>query len=524
MKRNAHNLPYALGALLVMGVLPGCSTAGSSTSSKTAPMEKSFAFGNMSGRAALTNPPLFASGRGVSSLALTGQINSLELRGLPRTLANTRILFASGRTSSLNGGVFTMLPDGSSQSIISPSVIAIGEASWSPDGKKIAFYKSSQIWTMNVEGGPATQLTFSAGLNISPAWSPDGNKIAFTSKRDGNNEIYVMNADGTGQTRLTVNAGNDQHPAWSPDGNKIAFESDRDGTIHIYTMTNTGASPIRLTNTAGLDQNPAWSPDGGTIAFDSTRDGGLPELYKMDTGGNLVTRLTTNAFSDSSPCWSPDGTTLAFSSRRNNNTDVYTYSVATGIETRLTNHPEVDDRPTWSPFLTQRAFVGANGILSNQASGVIYSAAGDMPTSIVAFSTSDFSQLKVTLGNSQETAGAWLTYVLEGSNSPISFTGFRLWNLTEASPASITLGDASITGAIVQISATTGKVLLVLPYAAPSRAAGDAPHPAITTQGGQNVWRGTFRGVYDSTGQNLAPSGAHEVQVESTTGKVLSIR
>jgi len=44
---------------------------------------------------------------------------------------------------------------------------------------------------MNADGGGQTRLTYLAGGW--PTWSPDGKKIAFYArKRVGNSEIYVM--------------------------------------------------------------------------------------------------------------------------------------------------------------------------------------------------------------------------------------------------------------------------------------------------------------------------------------------
>lgn len=45
------------------------------------------------------------------------------------------------------------------------------------------------------------------------SWSPDGKKIAFHSLRDENFEIYIMNADGSEKKKLTNNPADDYGPS-----------------------------------------------------------------------------------------------------------------------------------------------------------------------------------------------------------------------------------------------------------------------------------------------------------------------
>ena len=147
-------------------------------------------------------------------------------------------------------GYIVKIPGGSPQPIG-------GWGDWSPDGGWFAYNHNQGLVKREVWGGPLFVLDSNASQwEGQPAWSPDGTRIVYTKSGD----IFVINADGSGQTRLTDHPAGDWEPRWSPDGGKIIFTSDRDGNREIYVMNPDGSNPINLTNSAENEEQPSWSP------------------------------------------------------------------------------------------------------------------------------------------------------------------------------------------------------------------------------------------------------------------------
>jgi len=178
-----------------------------------------------------------------------------------------------------------------------------GAPSWSRRGQ-IAFDRDGSIWVVNVGNGAGRQL----GSGSEPSWSPDGRKLVFVVKpsEGANNDIYVMRANGSGRHRLTATADvNEIQPTWSPNGLWIAYSGKRG----VYAMRPSGKSP-RLVAAKGWQ--PSWAPKSNKLIY-ATQTGRWDGLvYRVDLNGKhkkplLLPRL------DASPQWSPDGERLAFS-------------------------------------------------------------------------------------------------------------------------------------------------------------------------------------------------------------------
>ncbi len=182
-------------------------------------------------------------------------------------------------------------------------------ATWSPDGKYIAFTYSGQgnpdIYLYDVNKKESQPLVQGSGLDVEPGFSPDGKFLVFSSSKTGNPELYKMDMETKQQTRLTFNRYYNSSPVWSPDGGLIAFAGldnpfGKKFYFDIFTVNPSGTNIERFTIDNGSNEDPSWSADGRHLVFSSTRNGGS-DLYFINSDGTGETRLTSGM-----SCYLPD--------------------------------------------------------------------------------------------------------------------------------------------------------------------------------------------------------------------------
>jgi Tol biopolymer transport system component len=199
---------------------------------------------------------------------------------------------------------------------------------WSPDGSRLLFERSNDIYVVDLASLVVTALTHtpkplrslidSNGIPVArpsiaeegyAAWSPDGTTIAFVRGGD----LYLMRPDGTGaRRRVTLGGRMVQAPVWAPDGSALVFSTvqfggtyplycGHQGGIHIVRADGSGLR--KLTDDA-CDGQVSWSPLGDRLLFST---GGSVDVMHLDGSGR-----TTVAHKAEFSAWSPDGRQIAF--------------------------------------------------------------------------------------------------------------------------------------------------------------------------------------------------------------------
>jgi dipeptidyl aminopeptidase/acylaminoacyl peptidase len=178
-------------------------------------------------------------------------------------------------------------------------------------------------------------------------WSPDGKSIAFVSNTSGRNNLWLVPAEGGWPVQLTVSDQRQTAPAWSPDGKWIAYQSDYDGDEQwdIFLVSPKTGKVVNLTQTREIAElNPTWSPDGRYLAYEvKPKTSAAYEIDVYDMVMREVKHLTTNTPQDKSNSgiiWSKNGKLIVYTQEQAKGTDsnIFIADVATGKSTLLTPH------------------------------------------------------------------------------------------------------------------------------------------------------------------------------------------
>ena len=95
------------------------------------------------------------------------------------------------------------------------------------------------------DGSDAKPLLAHPDLDYNASFSPDGRSIAFTSTRNGSADIYRVGIDGANLQRLTDDPAFDDQGLLSPDNKSMAFVSSRSGQADIWILELATPRPFR---------------------------------------------------------------------------------------------------------------------------------------------------------------------------------------------------------------------------------------------------------------------------------------
>jgi dipeptidyl aminopeptidase/acylaminoacyl peptidase len=165
------------------------------------------------------------------------------------------------------------------------------------DGLGFTADTSTHVFVVDARDGAAKQVTHGSFEVRSASWSPDGKRIAFSRTRDGRDahrtDIWVMDADGGSARQITRDVASVQSPSWSPDGRYILFggsEIDGDSVVRPW-LHDVAKGDSHAVGDDGLEVvgQPVWREDSREVAV-VVAHRGREQVARVPIPGGTVER------------------------------------------------------------------------------------------------------------------------------------------------------------------------------------------------------------------------------------------
>ncbi len=226
---------------------------------------------------------------------------------------------------------------------------------WTPDGQRILIWAQGKIWSVELEGGRATPVPFTArsshvitdavrfAQQVAPdsfdvkmlRWvsvSPDQRRVLYNAL----GHLWVKDLPSGTPRRLTSASHFELFPSWSGDGASIVYATwDDDSLGAIRIVSADGRNPRVLTRVPGHYVEPRFSNDGSQVVYRRIGGDGLRgNLYSRNPGVYVVPssggepRLVTEEGAE--PRFNRDGTRLFVSSGQNARAALVSFNMAGG--------------------------------------------------------------------------------------------------------------------------------------------------------------------------------------------------
>lgn len=185
------------------------------------------------------------------------------------------------------------------------------------DGNRAVFIARGDIFTVPVKNGVIRNLTNTSGVHErSATWSPDGKNIAYISDATGEDEVYIVDPMGNSKpVQLTRKSDNYKYGlSWSPDSKKVAY-SNRKQEVYYVDITSK-ESTLVIANPVGEITDFNWSPDSKYLTYTNPirKGNSVINVYSLAEKKNYP--VTDSWFDSYSPSFSSDGKYLYFVSQR----------------------------------------------------------------------------------------------------------------------------------------------------------------------------------------------------------------
>jgi len=211
-------------------------------------------------------------------------------------------------------------------------------------------YLGSNMEVMDVESGQRKVLFTSSHSIQAPNWTLDGKSLIYNSNG------YLYNYDIKNEKISIINTGisiqNNNDHVLSFDGKQLAIshhDDDDNGDSGIYVLPVEGSSnPKKITKDGlGASYLHGWSTDARELVFTGNRNDQY-DVYSVNIESGMETQLTNTAGLDDGPEYSPDGKYIYFNSNRTGTMQIWRMK-PDGTEQEQLTFDELND---WFPHIS----------------------------------------------------------------------------------------------------------------------------------------------------------------------------
>jgi serine/threonine protein kinase/Tol biopolymer transport system component len=303
-----------------------------------------------------------ATGESVRRLAGFGYNPAWSPDGMEVVVATESVANSPWLRSSLSHLFRLDVATGERRQVLEADAV---QPSWSPGGKRIAYWSSVPgvatrvVWTVAAGGGEPVRVTSDSALNWNPVWSPDGRHLYYASDRGGSMNLWRVRIDeGSGRVLgepepVTTPAPWSSQLSLSRDGRRIVYATvDGRNQIEKIALDPRTLRPLSAPVPVSVETKAFrflnLSPDGRSLVFDTSAP--QEDLFVVGADGRGLRRLTDDPAKDRIPRWSADGSRILFYSNRGGHFDLWSvHADGSGLEplTRTIGPPLIN--PIGSP-------------------------------------------------------------------------------------------------------------------------------------------------------------------------------
>lgn len=191
----------------------------------------------------------------------------------------------------------------------------------SPDASRVLLTARGEIFSVPAEKGAVYNLSRTPGAHETEAsWSADGKYIAYFSDKTGEYQLYLLPTDKMGEADAAqcVTSFKDGFPyslQWSPDSKRLYFFTEK-RDLYSYEVASKSLKREIVSTLSGL-RGLDISPDGRWLTYSTSAPNEMNVVYLYEVATGKSTAVTSRWFSSGLSKFTDDGKYLIYVSDRN---------------------------------------------------------------------------------------------------------------------------------------------------------------------------------------------------------------